>query len=118
LAGEKAFVLSSGNIKLMDLCYCPFEKHCSNCDKKDIYTLSDIDGRNFPVRRYVSANGECRFEVYNCADLIGSGLKNVGQLMDLTLVQDKKLAAEANREEAQKQIYQNYTSGHFKRGVL
>ncbi|MFQ9738129.1 MAG: hypothetical protein ACLR06_10595 [Christensenellaceae bacterium] len=26
LGGEKAFLLSSGDIKLMDLCYCPFGK--------------------------------------------------------------------------------------------
>lgn len=26
LSGEKAFVLAAGDIKLMDLCYCPFAR--------------------------------------------------------------------------------------------
>ena len=81
-------------------------------------TLTDENGRAFPVRRYLAADGGCRFEVYNCADLVGSGLKNTGRLLDLTLVKDKQAAAKALTEEEQKEIYENYTSGHFKRGVL
>lgn len=118
LGSEKAFVLSSGNIKIMEFCYCPFGKTCSVCDKKQVYTLTDENGRTFPVRRYVSANGICRFEVYNCADLVGLGLKNTGKLIDLTLVQDRGAASLAITEEEQKEIYEKYTSGHFKRGVL
>ena len=119
LIGEKAFALSMGNIKLMDLCYCPFEKTCAKCDKKEVYTLTDENGRVFPVRRYLSANGECRFEVYNYADLIGCGLKNAGQLLDLTLLEASSNAyAVKDDETAQKALYENYTSGHYKRGVL
>ena len=119
LVSEKAFLLSSGGIKIMDLCYCPFGKTCSVCDKKSVYTLTDDSGREFPVRRYVAADGNCRFEVYNCADLIGIGLKNAGALLDLTLVKDKQLAVDAKDNELeQKKVYKNYTSGHLKRGVL
>ena len=119
LVSEKAFLLSSGGIKIMDLCYCPFGKTCSVCDKKSVYTLTDESGREFPVRRYVAADGNCRFEVYNCADLIGIGLKNAGALLDLTLVKDKQLAVDAKDNELeQKKVYKNYTSGHLKRGVL
>ena len=119
LVGEKAFVLSSGNIKLMDICYCPFGKTCNQCDKKDVYTLTDEDGREFPVRRYVSANGQCRFEVYNCADLIGIGLQGGGKLLDLSVEKNKLLAIQAVHEEnKQKSVYKKYTSGHAKRGVL
>ena len=119
LIGKQAFALSSGNIKLMDLCYCPFGKTCSMCDKKDVYHLTDESGRVFPVRRYVAGAGECRFEVYNCADLIGVGVKNAGQLLDLTLVENKQPAVQAKDDEAaQKKIYQTPTSGHYKRGVL
>ena len=103
----------------MDLCYCPFEKTCARCDKKSIYSLTDEGGRVFPVRRYVAADGNCRFEVYNCAKLIGSGIKGIGQLLDLTLVQDKRAAIQAKDSETQqKKLYANYTSGHYKRGVL
>lgn len=119
LLGTKAFVLSSGDIKLMDLCYCPFGKTCEKCDRKEIYHLTDENGRVFPVRRYVSANGSCRFEVYNCASLIGTGVKDTGKLLDLTLQKDKESAVLAvDSETAQKKVYNTYTSGHFKRGVL
>ena len=119
LVSEKAFLLSSGNIKIMDLCYCPFGKTCAKCDKKEIYTLTDENGRIFPVRRYIAANGECRFEVYNCADLVGLGVKGMGKLLDLTLVTDAKTAVQAKDGEIeQKKVYKNCTSGHYKRGVL
>lgn len=119
LLGEKAFVLASGDIKLMELCYCPFGKTCEKCDKKDVYRLTDENGRVFPVRRYISANGSCRFEVYNCASLIGTGVKDTGKLLDLTLQKEKEQAVLASENEAaQKKVYDTYTSGHFKRGVL
>ena len=103
----------------MDLCYCPFGKTCSVCDKKQVYALTDEANRVFPVRRYTVADGSCRFEVYNCADLISVGAKNSGKLLDLTLVSDKEKAILAKYNEIkQKEVYKNYTSGHFKRGVL
>ncbi|MBE7078254.1 MAG: U32 family peptidase [Clostridiales bacterium] len=119
LVGEKAFVLSSGNLKIMDLCYCPFEKDCARCDKRKIYGLTDENERRFPVRRYQSADGRCRFEVYNCADLIGTGIDGAGRLLDLSLQSNAAQAAMANDlEEKQKTLYENHTSGHSKRGVL
>ena len=119
LVGDKAFVLSSGNIKIMDLCYCPFGKACNQCDKRDMYGLTDENGRVFPVRRYLSADGSCRFEVYNCADLVGYGMQGAGKLLDVSLLENKSKAVEARDSEIQqKQIYNNCTSGHYKRGVL
>ncbi len=119
LQGVGAFVLSTGDIKLMDLCYCPFGKMCGRCDKKAIYKLTDENGRVFPVRRYLSVEGSCRFEVYNCANLVSSGIKSTGKLLDLTITQDKLSAVQAKEDEnEQKRIFKSYTSGHFKRGVL
>ncbi len=119
LVGGKSFVLSSGNLKLMDLCYCPFGKTCQRCDKKSTYTLQDENGRCFVARRYISAEGQCRFEIYNYADLVGKGINGAGKLLDLTLAQDKKRALEIKEnEEQQKLFYGEYTSGHFRRGVL
>ena len=63
LVGEKAFVLALGDIKVMDLCYCPFGRNCASCDKKGVYTLTDESGRAFPIRRYISGEKTCRFEV-------------------------------------------------------
>ena len=119
LLSDKAFVLSSGNIKIMDLCYCPFGKSCAKCDKKEVYTLIDENGREFPVTRYLSADGSCRFEVYNCAQLIGVGVEGAGKLLDLTLVVNKEKAVSAKDNEIiQKKLYNTYTSGHLNRGVL
>ncbi len=119
LISEKAFVLSSGDVKVMDLCYCPFEKTCGRCDKKNVYCVTDENGREFPMRRYTDDKGNCRFEVYNCASLIGVGVDGAGKLLDCTLQEDKAQAVQAaNDEIMQKKLYKNYTSGHFKRGVL
>lgn len=87
LSAENVFYLTSGNIKVMDLIYCPFEKKCSSCDKRNLYTLTDGEGRKFPLRRYKT--GECRFEVYNCADLESKGCK-AGALTDETLPTENK----------------------------
>ena len=119
LMGNGGFTLSSGDLKLMDFCYCPFEKSCKTCDKKRVYTLTDENGREFPVRRYQSADGACRFETYNCANLIGKGVGN--RLLDCTLTDGEKisLAIEARAsEEKQKSVYKNYTSGHGRKSVL
>ena len=119
LLSEKAFVLSSGDIKLMDLCYCPFGKTCRQCDKRAVYKLTDENGRGFPVRRYIGADGSCRFEVYNCASLIGKGVNGAGQLVDVSVQADKPSAVKAiNNEQQQKQVYSSYTAGHIKNGVL
>lgn len=119
LLSEKAFALSSGNIKIMDLCYCPFGKTCNKCDKRDVYSLTDENGRVFPTRRYLAADGSCRFEVYNCADLVGTGLNGAGKLLDVSILADKPTAVAAkNNEFEQKSYYKNCTSGHYKRGVL
>ncbi len=119
LASEKAFALSFGDIKLMDLCYCPFGKSCSTCDKRKIYDLTDEGGRVFPVRRYLAADGSCRFEVYNCAGLIGLGARGVGKLLDLTTQEKVAQGVESQTDEGkQKAFYGQYTSGHYKRGVL
>ncbi|MBQ7879678.1 MAG: DUF3656 domain-containing protein, partial [Clostridia bacterium] len=118
LSSNKAFALSSGGLKLMDLIYCPFEKSCKTCDKRSRYALTDENGREFPVRRYISANGECRFEVYNCAALIGDG-KGMGNLCDLTLATDKNksLSLLGNTLE-EKNYYEKYTFGHTKNNPL
>ncbi len=119
LTCEKAFVLSLGDIKLMDLCYCPFGKSCKVCDKRSLYHLTDENNRVFLVRRYLAADGSCRFEVFNCAKLIGAGVKDAGKLIDLSVTEEKiLLLAARENENAQKEICKLYTSGHFKRGVL
>ena len=120
LCVKDAFTLTSGDLKVMDLCYCPFEKTCGKCDKKSVYTLTDENARQFPVRRYVVANGECKFETYNCAKLVGSGVTN-GKLLDCTLENGKsieEIVQALDFEDRQKNLYGKYTYGHTKKSVL
>lgn len=83
LAGKDIFSLDFGGVKVMDLCYCPFEKSCSVCDRRQSYTLTDEEGRKFPLRRYRAPDGNCRFELYNCAPLV-IGKHDTGRLFDFT----------------------------------
>ncbi|MCX4287659.1 MAG: hypothetical protein OSJ68_10325, partial [Clostridia bacterium] len=87
ISAPNAFYLTEGNIKVMDLIYCPFEKKCAGCDGREIYELTDGDGRKFPLRRYKTS--ECRFEVYNCADITVNSCK-IGKLKDVTLGKENK----------------------------
>ncbi len=83
LSGEGVFALGFGGVKVMDLLYCPFEKNCASCDRREEYTLRDEEGRAFPLRRYRAPNGDCRFELYNCAALRVEK-HAAGSLCDLT----------------------------------
>lgn len=119
LCGENAYALACGDVKIMDLIYCPFGKTCAVCDQRSTYRLTDENKRVFPVRRYRSGQGECRFEVYNCARLIGKGVQEANILVDLSVTENVEKAVEIlHDEEKQKKEYPTYTSGHWKRGVL
>ena len=119
LLSEKAFALSFGGIKVMDLCYCPFGKTCKVCDKKNEYVLTDEHSRAFPVRRFIGGDGACRFEVYNCGTLIDEGGKGFGQLLDFSVQKEKEKAyTMKNDAQAQKNQSENYTFGHVRQGVL
>ncbi|MDE7305936.1 MAG: hypothetical protein K2N33_00945, partial [Clostridia bacterium] len=115
LSSENAFYLTAGNIKVMDLIYCPFEKKCASCDKRTVYMLTDSDGRKFPVRRY--GVSECRFEVYNCADLVTVGGAS-GKLFDCSLFNDpQKILDNADDNCALEKIFKNFTRGHSLNGI-
>lgn len=114
LCCKNAFMLTGGDIKVMDLCYCPFEKTCRACDQKEWYELTDENGRVFPLRRYQAATGECRFELYNCACLLGHARKGIGKLLDASKIPVNKLLQAADNEEQLKALYIKYTAGHNK----
>ena len=117
LALEGAFALSAGSIKLMDLVYCPFERTCKECDRRERYTLTDEGGRAFPLRRYC-IGGACRFEVYNCASLATfNGATSV--LVDLSVEEAGQAAVSSARSpERGKEIFQTVTSGHGNKSLL
>lgn len=116
LSQENVFCFTAGDIKVMDLIYCPFEKTCKNCDKRERYELTDQNGRVFPIRRYKC--GECRFEVYNCASLVSQNSFS-GNLVDLTLTDEgAKVVSALGDIDKLKKIFKNFTKGHTENSVL
>ncbi len=110
LSTANSFYLSAGAIKVMDLIYCPFEKKCVRCQKRNEYVLTDEEGRRFALRRYVT--GACRFELFNCANLAADKGK-AGLLVDCTLENNpEKLLKICKDGEKLKKYYGNYTRGH------
>ncbi len=120
LAGENAFVLSAGSIKVMDLLYCPFEKKCGVCEKRKAYTLTDENGRAFTVRRYKTTENNCRFELFNCAALVApQDFANV--LIDLSTLPmpvAKGVVENYGNTQKLKEILPVCTAGHSKSSVL
>ncbi len=115
LERHNTFYLSAGDIKVMDLLYCPFEKSCSVCDRRSAYNLTDEDGRTFPLRRYTTES--CVFELYNCVPLC-SPQNFTGTLLDCTLGGAPAVLSLYNDETKLKEYYIKYTSGHSKNPVI
>ena len=93
----------------MDLIYCPFERKCASCDKRDNYVLTDENGRKFPLRRYRTS--ECRFELYNCANLAATC--ETGAIVDCTLqTNPEELIKLTGNCEKLKKYFSDYTNGH------
>lgn len=119
LSDGRAFVLSVGSLKLMDFVYCPFGKRCGECRMKTLSSLRDEGDRTFTLRRY-KVDGECRFELYNCASLLA--LQDFsGVLVDLSALpmpEAKRLSAVMGEEGKMKEILQPVTAGHSKKSVL
>lgn len=110
LRGENTFALTAGDIKVMDLIYCPFGKSCQSCDKREIYSLTDADGRAFPMFRYV-ADG-CKFELFNCAKLLNKK-PLTGALYDFTTFDNPAgISRSVNDLEGLRKIFKNCTKGH------
>lgn len=115
LAGNGAFALSLGSVKVMDLCYCPFGKSCKTCDKRETYSLTDEGGRVFPLRRYQLSG--CCFEIYNCAPLAAyNGLTSA--LVELTVHADGTLVRYARDSIGAAKRLKGATKGHAERSLL
>lgn len=113
---ENAFVLQCGALKLMDFAYCPFEKTCKTCDRRNWYHLTDEDGRVFPVRRYQLSS--CRFELLNCHSLVNAP-RGGSVLIDLTGVEHPQAVLSARGDVAElKGIFGSFTAGHEKNSVI
>ena len=116
LFSDNTFYLSAGDIKVMDIIYCPFEKSCKSCDKRLSYRLTDESGRRFSLRRYSASS--CRFELFNCDRLICMQ-QQTGRLLDCSLGDARMIgdAMAANDGEKLRKLFKNYTAGHSKNPV-
>ena len=111
LSRENTFYLLAGDIKVMDLLYCPFGKKCTTCDKRNSYIMTDENGREFTLKRY-KIGGNCRFELYNCAKLISTDISS-GKLVDLSLTDNADTVLQnLGDENILKELFNNYTRGH------
>ncbi|MDE7168509.1 MAG: U32 family peptidase [Clostridia bacterium] len=115
ITADNTFYLTAGDIKVMDLIYCPFERKCATCDKRENYTLTDENSRKFPIRRYKT--GACRFELYNCAPVAAA--THTGALVDCTLQKEpNKLIAVCKDNKLLRDYLKNYTRGHSEQSVF
>jgi hypothetical protein len=111
LCTESSFMLTAGDIQVMDLVYCPFEKSCAVCDRRKVYTLTDDEGRAFPLRRYHTS--ECRFELFNCAKLVADN-QLTGALLDCSVVEDVAAVVKNCRNvQRLKELFKTFTKGHW-----
>ena len=62
---KSGYKFSIGQIRLMELLYCPFGGRCESCKNNgNWFSMTDEKGRKVKIRRY-KVLGKCRFEVYN-----------------------------------------------------
>lgn len=109
IRAENTFVLAAGGIKVMDIIYCPFEKTCLKCDKRNFYKMTDEEGREFVLHR-TDVDG-CAFELYNCASLITP--EKFGVIIDCTTEKNVNFILENLGGENLKKIFKSYTRGHY-----
>ena len=115
LARNNTFYLTAGDIGVMDLIYCPFGKTCRDCDRRQFYTLTDEDGREFTLRRYEA--GECRFEIYNCARLVARN-DFTGALYSEITPPTRAASPERKSPEQLKKDLPEHTGGHSEKSVF
>ena len=107
------YVFAGGSVKVMELGHCPFGRDCSGCDRRSAYTLTDEQGRAFPLLRY--ENSVCRFEVYNSAPLTGCPHTLSRRVYDFSALPSEDAAAFAMGKE---ENVRTHTSGAFRRGTI
>lgn len=109
--GSNIVVFTNGNIRLLELLYCPYGKNCKNCNRKDINELTDELGHKFFVRRY-KINDRCRFEIYNGSILNVKADIHGGKLINVVGLDENTRNSIINSE------YEKIYYGNLKKGVL
>lgn len=110
------FIFARGDIKVMDLGYCPYGKVCERCPARVRDHYTDYAGRKFTLRRVRLAS--CRFELYNPQILNAAASTEDDRLVSVVL----RSASEARdvltaSPEALRERF-DVTAGNSRRGVL
>ena len=114
IGSECAHIFTRGDIKVMELGYCPFGKKCSDCKVKTLSTLTDYAGRRFTLRRIKLSR--CYFEVYNPMELVYEDPPR--GIYNLVLHKGKELEERYNASAKEYREKYETTSGHFKTPVF
>lgn len=114
IGSECAHILTRGDVKVMELGYCPYGKKCADCKVKTLSTLTDYAGRKFTLRRIKLSR--CYFEIYNPMELVYDDLPRA--IYNLVLHKGKEL--EERYDASVKEYREKYetTSGHLKTPVF
>ncbi len=107
------FTFSRGDIKVMELGYCPYGKKCNGCKVKTLSTLTDYAGREFILRRIKLSR--CYFEVYNPMELIHEDTDRA--IYNFVLHKGKAFEDRYNATEKEYRSIAKTTSGHLKKPV-
>ena len=112
---KEGWCLTFGDIKVMSLIYCPFNRACKNCTRGSNFILKDADGRQFKVRRYKLS--ECRFEIYN-ESLLKSKRALEKEIFDFTTLNNAQInQLLSNYLLGEGNLKYNFTSGNLLKGV-
>ncbi len=110
-------VLNASELQIMDLIYCPFNRDCKNCRFTENSYLKDESGRVFKVFRYKLK--DCRFKVFNMAEIYHKGLNKFNTLFDLTNYStqfiDEFFKLSSNEDRVG--LYNNLTVGNYIKGI-
>lgn len=115
LSSCNTFYLTCGDIKVMDIIYCPFGKKCSTCKVGELSFLEDDAKRIFTLKRYKS--DACRFELYNCSTLIAEN-DFTGRVFDCSITDTSIVNDYFHGIDKLKEKIENYTSGHSRSPVI
>lgn len=111
---DSAFVFTRGDVKVMELGYCPYGKNCAKCKEPTLNTLTDYAGRKFTLRRIKLS--KCYFEIYNPMEMIYDDSNLSIYNFVLHKGKDLSLRFTATPKEYRERV-KNTTSGHLKNGV-
>lgn len=110
------YLFTRGDVKVMDLGYCPYGKRCDRCNAPLRDVLTDYAGRKFKLRRIRLAS--CRFEIYNPQILCALAPANANLIFNAVLRAPEEALTLLNASDKEVKSLFECTAGASVRGVL